>query len=377
MPSVSQVLKDYGNAYIAQFGQRMTSQQKKVLRAVIACREDRLGTIRYRCACCGNQQTVPRSCCNRHCSACQWQKQRDWVARQQRLLLPCHYFMITFTLPAALRAVAMLHPDVVYPALMKAAAESLKTGATNERFVGAKETGFFGVLHTWGRELSYHPHVHFLVPGGGISAGGHWKNSRVSVFVPEQVLETLFRKKLKPLLDAVGLLDQVPREVWTGRFVVNSKAIGTGEHALKYLAPYVSRGCVANWRVSRCDAPAARSLAESQLVLQVKRSGTKRYRGQPMSVVEFIRRWLLHVCPNGLHRVRHYGFLNAHSRRSVEELRLLIAVSLNEVHYLACSQIIVAPARLPMQCSLCGGPMLSVGYLPPGDRTAVRSRAPP
>jgi hypothetical protein len=162
---------------------------------------------------------------------------------------------------------------------------------------------------------------------------------------------------------------------------VNSREIGTGQHALKYLAPYVSRGCVANWRVSQCDVPTARSLAAAQLVLQVKRSCTKRYRGQRMSVVEFIRRWLQHVCPSGLHRVRHYGFLNARSRRSVEELRLrlrlLIAVSLNEVHYLACSQIVVSPAGLPMQCSLCGGPMLSVGFFPPADRPAVRSRAPP
>jgi hypothetical protein len=319
--------------------------------------------------------TVPRSCCNRHCPACQWQEQQAWLAKQQEQLVPCHYFMITFTLPSELRPLALQHPREVYSALMSAAAESLAHGAKNERFVGAKQCGYFGVLHTWGRDLTFHPHAHFLVAGGGVDADGKWRSSRLSVFVPEQVLEAIFKKRLRTKLQQAGLLKQVPAALWRGRFVVNSKAIGNGEHALKYLAPYVTRGCVANWRVSTCNE--ADRIEDASLTLQVKRSGTKRYRGQRMSVTEFIRRWLLHVLPCGFHRIRHYGFLNAHSKRSLEEVRLLIAIEQDRVHYLACTEqlVVPAPSPSPMTCPECGGPMISTGYYPPLSNHPTR--APP
>ena len=230
-----------------------------------------------------------------------------------------------------------------------------------------------GVLHTWGRDLSYHPHAHFLVPGGGIDASGHWQCSRASLFVPEQVLESLFRSKLKSLLDQAGLLDQVPGSVWRGRFVVDSKSVGTGAPALQYLAPYVSRGCVANWRVRQCNG--AERLADARLVLQVKRSGSKQYKPMPLSVTEFIRRWLQHVVPSGFHRVRHYGFLSSHSRRSHEELELLIAAALGVLCYLFATPQIVCAEPMKMRCEYCGGCMISLGYFPPSS--ANQGRAPP
>jgi hypothetical protein len=379
MQGVSKVLKQYGEQYLRRFGKRMTAQQKKVLRAVMACREERLGTIRYRCVGCGHDETVPRSCCNRHCPACQWQKQQAWLAKQRDRLLPCHYFLITFTLPAVMRELALRHPREMYPALLTAAAESLKIGASSERFVGARETGFFGVLHTWGRDLSFHPHAHFLVAGGGIGRDGAWHSSRVSVFVPEQVLESLFKKRLQAKLRKADLLKHVPGEVWRGRFVVDSRAIGSGEHALKYLAPYVTRGCVAQWRVTACDE--VDSIDDARLTLQVKRSGTRQYRGQPLSVIDFMRRWLRHVCPSGFHRVRHYGFLNSRSGRPIEEVRLLIAVEQGTLHYLACTEQLVMPSPPPMICRKCGGPMVCLGYLPPASLPSAplssHVRAPP
>ena len=166
--SVSRVLKRYGQQYLDRYGPTMTAQQKKVLRAVMACRETSLGTIRYQCAGCGNTHIVPRSCCNRHCAACQHERTKTWLAQQTERLLPCHYFLVTFTVPQEVRAAMLAHPQAGYAALMSAAVESLKTAATNERHVGASEVGMIGVLHTWSRDLGYHPHVHFLVPGGGI-----------------------------------------------------------------------------------------------------------------------------------------------------------------------------------------------------------------
>ena len=374
--SVSDVLKRYGQQYLDRFGTSMPAQQKKVLRAVMACRTAALGTIRYACTSCGHNHTVPRSCCNRHCPACQWQQQQAWLAKQRDRLLPCHYFLITFTLPAAMRELALRHPREVYSALITSAAESLKIGATNERFVSARETGFFGVLHTWGRDLTFHPHAHFLVAGGGIGRDGAWHSSRVSVFVPEQVLESLFKKRLQAKLREADLLKHVPGEVWRGRFVVDSQAISSGEHALKYLAPYVTRGCVADWRVTACDE--VDLIEDARLTLQVKRSGTRQYRGQPLSVIEFIRRWLQHVCPSGFHRVRHYGFLNSHSKRSIQEVRWLIAVANNQLHYLACGVEFVIAAGTKMSCPQCGGAMICLGYTPPVACVgAATARAPP
>ena len=379
--SVCDVLKRYAEAYIEQFGSCMTAQQKKVLRAVEACRELSLGTIRYRCVSCGIDKNVPRSCCNRHCPKCQWKTQQQWLAREQRLLLPCPYFMVTFTLPKDLRDVAMRFPKSVYPALMTAAAHALKTAAKNPRFVGAERTGFLGVLHTWGRDLSFHPHAHFLAPAGGIDAAGDWTPSRTSVFVPAQVLEKLFRGKLKSLLEKAGVLEEIPPSVWNGRFVVDSKPVGSGEHALKYLAPYVMRGCVANWRVTECNGAA--ELADATLTLQVKRSGTNQYKPMPLTVTEFIRRWLQHVVPCGMHRVRRYGLLHPASKLELEELRLLIAVALGRLHYLLCTEQVVTAELPKMRCECCGGAMVSLGYFPPTsdsaneDSSPKQTRAPP
>ena len=377
--SVSRVLKRYGQQYLDRYGPTMTAQQKKVLRAVMACRETSLGTIRYQCAGCGNTHIVPRSCCNRHCAACQHERTKTWLAQQTERLLPCHYFLVTFTVPQEVRAAMLAHPQAGYAALMSAAVESLKTAATNERHVGASEVGMIGVLHTWSRDLGYHPHVHFLVPGGGIDRDGQWRSSRANYFVPEKVLSILFRNKLRDRLQGTKCFDAIPASVWKRDWTVDSIAVGDGRAAMKYLAPYVLRGPVSNWRVTSCHA--AESLDDAQLVLQVKRSGTNQYRGMRLRVTEFIRRWLLHVLPSGLHRVRHYGFLNSSSKRSLEEVRLLIAVATETLHYLLCHEQLVMASASKMVCPTCGDTMICLGYTPPliiGCATLTHaSRAPP
>lgn len=377
---VSDVLKRYGQQFLDRFSHTMTAQQKKVLRAVMACRTEALGTIRYQCVGCGATQTVPRSCCNRHCPACQHERTAAWLAAQTERLLPCHYFLITFTVPQEVRAAMLAHPTEGYAALMTAAAEALKTAATNERHVGAAEVGMFGVLHTWGRDLVYHPHCHFVVAGGGIGKDGQWKNSRVNYFVPEKVLSILFRNKLRDRLRGTKCFNAIPASVWKRDWTVDSVAVGDGRATLKYLAPYVMRGPVSDWRVTACND--AESLDDAKLVLQVKRSGTSRYRPLPLSVTEFVRRWLQHVLPSGLHRVRHYGFLNGSSKRSLEEVRLLIAVANDALHYLLCHEQLVMADRVKMACPDCGGAMICLGYTPPQlvhacSPLSLSSRAPP
>ncbi len=379
-PSVSSVLQRYGGQYLERYGHTVTAHQKKVLRAVMACRTESLGTIRYRCTGCGCTQTVPRSCCNRHCPRCQYQRVQAWLESQTGRLLPCHYFLITFTVPQEVRAAMLAHPADGYAALLGAAADSLKTAATNQRHVGAREVGLLGVLHTWGRDLTYHPHAHFIVAGGGIGSDGQWKSSRVNYFVPEKVLSILFRNKLRDRLRGTKCFAAIPSAVWCRDWAVDSVAVGDGRATLKYLSPYVMRGPVSDRRVTYCHQ--AESIDDAWLILQVKRSGSRRYRPMRLTVTEFIRRWLMHILPAGLHHVRYYGFLNSSSKRSLEEVRFLIAVANEMLYYLACSEQVVAPRPPKMVCPKCGGTMMCLGYTPPvivacSPAAVHSSRAPP
>lgn len=367
-PSVSRVFKRYGNAYLKTFGHRMTAQQKKVLRAVMACREDSLGTIAYACTGCGHRHTVPRSCCNRHCPGCQQQVVQTWLKKQQDKQLPCNYFMITFTVPQELRAACLRNPDVAYRAIMDCSSAALKIGAAIERHIGVVETGFTGVLHTWGRDLNYHPHVHFIVPAGGLDKNGQWVNSRASVFVPEQVLAHRFAKLMQARLQSEVGFEAVPASTWSRRWVVDSQAVGDGKRALAYLAPYVARGPVGNHRVTCCDE--SDSIDDAMLTLQVKRSGTKAFRPMKLAVSEFIRRWLLHVLPTGLHRVRHYGLVHQASRHDLEQLKWKVAAATMRLYLLAYTEIIVMAELPKMRCQHCGGAMVSLGYCPPPIESA-------
>ena len=341
--SVSQVLQQYGQQYLDRHGEHLTADQRKTLQAVMACRTGALGTIRYQCLTCGHVHQVPRSCANRHCPTCQYEKTCQWLETQQSRLLPCAYFLITFTVPQELRALMLCHPRKGYRALMNAAADALKTAASNERHVGRGTPGFLGVLHTFGRDLTYHPHVHFIVAGGAVDSdavqGDRWKPSRTDYFVPEKVLSILFRAKLRDALEEAGLLAEVAEEVWQRDFTVDAINVGDGRASLKYLSPYVFRGPVSNWRVTACNNGA--SLDDATLVLQVKPSGKGHYRPMRLPVEEFIRRWLLHVLPGGFHRVRYYGFLHSHSKVTAAEVRWLIALHNDDLYYLTCSVTLV------------------------------------
>jgi len=196
----------------------------------------------------------------------------------------------------------------------------------------------------------------------------------------QKVLSILFRNKLRDRLRGTKCFAAIPSAVWQRDWTVDSIAVGDGRATLKYLAPYVMRGPVSNWRVTHCNQ--ADSLDNARLTLQVKRSGTSRYRGLPLTVTEFIRRWLLHVLPAGLHRVRYYGFLNGSSKRSLEEVRWLVAAANRMLHYLAHSQQVETARRPKMVCPKCGGAMICLGYTPPAldtcaATTATSTRAPP
>jgi hypothetical protein len=357
MPAVADVLRRYGGAYLERFGATMPAEHKKVLRAIAACRTGALGSVLYACESCGRTHAVGRSCGNRHCPTCQQDKTHAWLEKQLDRLLPCPYFLVTFTLPAELRALARGHQRVVYAALFEASSEALRGLAADPKFVGTDRLGFFGVLHTWGRTLEYHPYVHYVVAGGGVSADGScWLPSRADFLVPVRALSLVFRAKFRDILGREGLLDLADPAVWGRDWVVHSQAAGDGRASLRYLAPYVFRVAIGDHRIVSCD--------DGRVTFTYRRAGSNRPRTMTVEALEFIRRLLQHVLPAGFQKVRHYGFLSPHSGIALEAVRWLVTAFNGEPFALEVEGA-AGPTTPPApRCPACGGPMSVRGFAP-------------
>jgi hypothetical protein len=369
MLTVADVLRQHGPAYLQQFGESMPSRQRRTLQAVMACGTGLLGTAHYRCISCGREHTIGRSCGNRHCPSCQSAKGADWCARQLGRLLPCHYFLLTFTLPASLRAAARSHPRDVYEAMFRASSEALKTLAADSRRLGAASVGFFGVLHSWGRDLSFHPHIHYVVPGGGLDPQGRWVGTPVNFFLPCEPLSRLYRGKMKAALAGQPWAAEVDADAWTKSWVVDCQPVGDGDSAVKYLAPYVFRVAISDKRIVACD--------DRQVTFSYRRRGSRRPRRMTLSGQEFLRRLLAHVLPHGFHKVRHYGLLHPNSRVGLESLRWLVAAALGALFFLACTQTTTCDARPVLRCLACGQPMALIAFVPAACRTEPQPTSRP
>jgi hypothetical protein len=357
MPSVADVVRRYGREYLERFGATMPGEHKRVLHAIAACRTGELGTVLYYCESCSRTHAIGRSCGNRHCPSCQQNKANAWLEDQTDRLLPCPYFLITFTLPAELRALARSHQRVVYSALFEASSAALRALAADPTFVGTDRLGFFGVLHTWGRTLEYHPHVHYVVPGGGVSRdGARWLPSRADFFVPVQALSLLFRAKFRALLACKGLLHRVDPAVWQRDWVVHSQATGDGRASLRYLAPYVFRVAIGDHRIVSCD--------DGKVTFTYRRVGSNRPRKMTLDALEFLRRFLQHVLPAGFHKVRHFGFQSPNSATSLEAVRWLITVALGAIFTLKAEPAEPPAPSLALRCPVCGGLMRILGFAP-------------
>ena len=300
---------------------------------------------------------VGRSCGNRHCPTCQHEKTQAWLEKQTDRLLPCPYFLVTFTLPAELREFARNHQRVAYSALFEASSAALRALAADPKFVGTDRLGFFGVLHTWGRTLEYHPHVHYVVPGGGIDKdGGRWLPSRTDFLVPVKALSILFRAKFRDILAREGLLPLVSPAAWKRDWVVNSQATGDGRASLRYLAPYVFRVAIGNHRIVSCE--------DDHVVFTYRRVGSNRPRQMTLDAMEFVRRFLQHVLPAGFQKVRHYGFLSPNSRITIEAVRWLVTLYNGAIFSLAVNRPQQSTAQPAARCPTCGGPMTVLGFTP-------------
>lgn len=363
MPTVADVLRRHGGTYLERFSAAMPVEHKKVLQAICACRSGELGTVVYRCLSCGRTHAVARSCGNRHGPSCQQDKTQAWLEKQTAQLLPCPYLLLTFTLPEGLRPFVRAHQRVAYSALFKASSQALQKLAADPKHLGSSRCGFFGVLHTWGRTLEYHPHVHYVVPGGGVSADGtQWLPSRADFFLPVRALSILFRAKFRDAMKAAGLLHLIDPSVWRQDWVVHSRPVGDGRASLKYLAPYVFRVAISDRRIASYD--------DQSVTLSYRKSGSNRWRKMTLQAMEFVRRFLQHVLPCGFPKVRHYGFLSANSRLSVEAARWLLTLANRQLFVLMSQPLLVLPTPPRLCCPDCGGLLYRVGLILPGDARA-------
>lgn len=351
---LAEILAAHWPAYAARFGRALPEEQRAAVRAIRRCRTAALGGELYRCAC-GQSHYAYHSCNHRACLRCGRDDAAAWLAAQRTRLLPVPYFLVTLTVPAELREPIRAAQKLWYGALLKAGAGALQDLAAQPKHLGA-ELGMTALLQTWTRDLRYHPHVHLLVPGGGLTANQlRWVRVQdAAFFLPQAKLAARFKGRLQAWLqrDEPQLGARVPLKVWWRRWVADIQPVGSGEAALKYLAAYL------------CRPP----LHESQLETWDAQSVTFRYRENggaqsrcTVSGQEFVRRFLQHVLPKGFQRVRHYGWLGAAALTKRERILALLDWRTPEL---------VPPAPMPPPvCPCCGKTMRLIGTLarsPPG-----------
>ncbi|MEZ4713980.1 MAG: IS91 family transposase [Caldilineaceae bacterium] len=316
MVTLAELFQHYGAAYREQYADELLPSHLRVMWCIEHCRTEVLGGHVYQCDGCGEMLYRYHSCRNRHCNQCQSDKAQAWLEAQRELLLPVPYFLVTFTLPSELRTVAYHNQLVVYNLLFRTAAQAVQELAADPRFVGG-QIGMVGVLHTWKRDLTFHPHVHFLVPGGGLDfVHERWHATHNRFFVHVKPLSILFCAKMREGLQKAGLFHHVPSTAWQKAWVVHSKSVGYGEKAVAYLADYVFRIGIANQRIVKLENDA--------VTFWYKDSRTKRRVWVTLPVFKFIRRFLQHVLPQGFVKVRYYGFLAPGNRRRLALVRELL-----------------------------------------------------
>ena len=352
MHKISDIFRQYAPAYIQQFGNRIPAEHRKVIEAIVNCRTPNSGVAVFGCDNCPDKKLVYPGCGNRHCPNCQQDKSRQWLNRALNNILPGPHFMISFTVPSELRRLFRSNQKATYSALFNASSDALKDAIANAKYCGADLPGFFGVLHTWTRQLEYHPHIHYVVPGGGLDRQtGLWKNSHADYCVPERVLSALVKAKFRELMAQAGLLKQIPNHVWRRSWVVDAQAVGNNtEGVLKYLAPYVFRVAISDSRII--------AVQNDCVTFKYTPSGTKKIKLITLHAMEFMRRFLQHVLPTGFMKIRYYGFMSPGCPVSNAEVAAMVQLANTEspVIYPPDPPALVTPPP-PVPCPCCGKPM--------------------
>src|SRR5246127_4482479 len=383
---IADIFRDHGPAWRRANAGHVSLGQLKVMSAIESCRTAALGGHVSRCEKCAHTQISYNSCRNRHCPKCQGAAAKDWLAAHEADLLPVPYFHVVFTLPAPIADLPYHNKGVVYDLLFKASAETLTTVAADPKHLGAR-IGITSVLHSWGSAMTHHPHVHMIVPGGGISPNGErWVACRPGFFLPVRVLSRLFRRLfLEKLMAAhhAGRLsffgDHAPltacraftaylRPLRKIEWVVYSKRpFGGPEAVLAYLSRYTHRVAIANSRLIAFDQQSVTFKWKDYRI-----EGRDRYKQMTLTTFEFIRRFLIHVLPRGFHRIRHYGlFAKGACAGNIARARELLAASKSEAAPIST----VADSSKP-SCPCCGGRMIIIEVFERGATPRHQPTAP-
>jgi predicted Zn-ribbon and HTH transcriptional regulator len=386
---VADIFRSNGPAWRKSHAGHVSLDQLKVMSAIERCRTAALGGHVARCADCAYTTIAYNSCRNRHCPKCQGAAAKEWLADREAELLPVPYYHVVFTLPVAIADIAYQNKAMLYDLLFKVSAETMLTIAADPKHLGAR-IGITSVLHTWGSAMTHHPHLHMIVPGGGISPDGQrWVSCRPGFFLPVRVLSRLFRRlfleKLiathaagrlsffgdnRQLADAqcfAAYLAPLRKAEWV---VYSKRPFGGPEAVLAYLSRYTHRVAISNSRLITVDE---RGVTFKWKDCRIE--GRDRYKQMTLETFEFIRRFLIHVLPKGLHRIRHYGlFAKGACADNVARARELLAVAKPE------GQSTAAAANKP-SCPCCGGRMIIIEvfargatprHWPTGPATVIR-----
>ena len=385
---VADIFRSHGPAYRRANSGHVSLSQLKVMSAIETCRTEALGGHVAACTKCGHQHIAYNSCKNRHCPKCQGPAARDWMAARAEDLLPIEYFHVVFTLPAEIARIALWNKRAIYGLLFKASAETVMTIAADPKRLGAK-IGMTSVLHTWGSAMTHHPHIHMIVPGGGLSPDGtRWIGCKPGFFLHVRVLSRLFRRLFVEGLLAMhragelaffgnltGLADTDAFVDWLAPFrksewVVYAKPpFGGPEQVLAYLSRYTHRVAISNSRLVSADADTVSFRWKDYRIKFGDRMKVMR-----LDTHEFIRRFLIHVLPDGFHRIRHYGLLASAARKTnIAMIRTLLGAEEPVKDDTSTAEII--PLALQEPCPECGGTMRIIETFRRGE--TPRSRAPP
>lgn len=332
--------------------------------AIENCRTESMGGQVFSCPTCGETRYSYHSCRNRHCPKCQHERTEEWLNLQRDLLLPVPYFMLTFTLPEELRILARQNQKLFYHFLFQASAEATQQLAKDPRLIGG-QIGMVGVLHTWTRNLVFHPHVHYLVPGGGWQ-DGHWFPCHPNFFLPVKALSKLFRARFQALLRKSPLFDKIPTQLWFRDWVVHCLPVGNGQAAFKYLAPYIYRVAISNRRL--VEFVDKHSLEKSQVTFEYRKSDTGQIKRCVLSLELFIQRFLQHVLPKGFVKVRYFGFLAHNRRATLAALKNRLAqdaIPATPTPQPVADPHTSAPASPKFFCPVCATPLIFIRDLPP------------
>jgi hypothetical protein len=367
MLEVADVLRQYGPAYLEQFADQMLPSQRRALEDLLRCRTAALGGHLYQCNECGRAHYSYHSCRNRSCPKCHAGDTQAWLQQRQGELLAVPYYHVIFTLPQELRAVGRRHQKSLYGLVMQAAAEALLKLTADPQYVGGW-VGVLAVLHTWGSTLTYHPHVHCLVTGGGVSPEGpQWLPAREGYLVPVQALSKLFRglvlDRIRRQVPEITLPSSLRQKDW----VVHCKpAVQGTEKVLAYLGRYIHRVALTNSRLVALD--------DGRVTFRYRDSRTGQTKTLTLDAQEFLRRFLQHVLPRGVHKVRYYGLWSPSHRDQLHTWQQRLAP--------ASTPTPARSPRAPVAPSASPPPARPCPYCPSGTLVWVRrlppqGRAPP